>query len=63
MTAADVLNKIGIQRAAEVAELAAKAGLRLAAAATMLEKESGRGHNVYGHDNVETGGTTRRAVR
>jgi hypothetical protein len=56
MTAADVLTRFGIQRAAEVAELAAKAGLPLAAAATMLEKESGGGHNVYGHDNVETGG-------
>jgi hypothetical protein len=56
MTAADVLTRFGIQRAAEVAELAAKAGLALAAAATMLEKESGGGHNVYGHDNVETGG-------
>ena len=41
MTAADILTRFGIQRAAEVAELAAKAGLPLAAAATMLEKESG----------------------
>src|SRR5258708_1937131 len=56
MTAADVLTSNGIQRAAEVVELAAVAGLELAAAATMLEKESTGGHNIFGHDNVETGG-------
>ena len=56
MTAADVLAKHGTQRAAEVVELAAAAGLELAAAATLLEKESGGGHNVWGHDHVETGG-------
>jgi hypothetical protein len=56
MTAADVLAKHGTQRAAEVVELAAAAGLELAAAATLLEKESGGGHNVWGHDNVSTGG-------
>jgi hypothetical protein len=56
MTAADVLAKHGTQRAAEVVELAAAAGLELAAAATLLEKESGGGHNVWGHDNVATGG-------
>jgi len=56
MTAADVLAKHGTQRAAEVVQLAAAAGLELAAAATLLEKESGGGHNVWGHDNVETGG-------
>ena len=56
MTAAEVLANHGTQRAAEVVELAAAAGLKLAAAATLLEKESGGGHNVWGHDNVETGG-------
>ncbi len=56
MTAAEVLGRNGIQRAAEVVELAATAGLELAAAATLLEKESGGGHNVFGHDNVQTGG-------
>jgi hypothetical protein len=56
MTAAEVLAKHGTQRAAEVVELAAAAGLELAAAATLLEKESGGGHNVWGHDNVSTGG-------
>jgi hypothetical protein len=56
MTAADVLTRFGIVRAAEVVKLAKAAGLPLAAAATLLEKESGGGHNVFGHDRVETGG-------
>ena len=56
MTAAEVLAKHGTQRAAEVVELAAAAKLELAAAATLLEKESTGGHNVWGHDNVDTGG-------
>jgi hypothetical protein len=56
MTAAEVLANHGTQRAAEVVELAVAAGLELAAAATLLEKESGGGHNVWGHDNVPTGG-------
>jgi hypothetical protein len=56
MTAAEVLAKHGTQRAAEVVELAAAAGLELAAAATLLEKESHGGRNVYGHDPVKTGG-------
>jgi hypothetical protein len=56
MTATEVLAAHGTQRAAEVVELAAAAGLELAAAATLLEKESGGGHNVFGHDNVDTGG-------
>jgi len=56
MTAAEVLTKHGTQRAAEVIELAAAAGLELAAAATLLEKESSGGHNVWGHDPVDTGG-------
>jgi hypothetical protein len=56
MTAAEVLAKHRTQRAAEVVELAAAAGLELAAAATLLEKESDGGNNVFGHDDVETGG-------
>jgi hypothetical protein len=56
MTAAEVLARHGIQRAAEVVELATAAGLELAAAATLLEKESSGGHNVWGHDPVDTGG-------
>ena len=56
MTAAEVLTKHGTKRAAEVVELAAAAGLELAAAATLLEKESNGGDNVFGHDAVETGG-------
>ena len=56
MTAAEVLERHGTQRAAEVVELAAAAGLELAAAATLLEKESSGGHNVWGHDGVDDGG-------
>jgi hypothetical protein len=56
MTAAEVLANHGTQRAAAVVDLAEAAGLELAAAATLLEKESRGGHNVFGHDNVDTGG-------
>jgi hypothetical protein len=56
MTAAEVLAKHGTHRAPEVVELAATAGLELAAAATLLEKESHGGRNVWGHDPVKTGG-------
>ena len=56
MTAAEVLTKHGTKRAAEVVELAAAAGLELAAAATLLEKESSGGDNVFGHDPVKPGG-------
>jgi Putative peptidoglycan binding domain len=59
MTADQVLAAHGIQRATEVVELAAAAGLELAAAATMLEKESGGGDNVFGHDPVSTDGIYR----
>jgi hypothetical protein len=45
----------GLPRAAEVVELAAAERLDLAAACTMLEKESG-GRNVWGSDGVSTGG-------
>jgi Putative peptidoglycan binding domain len=51
-----VLATRGIQRAAEVVELAASAGLDLACAVVMLEKESHGGRNVWGHDAVRTGG-------
>lgn len=54
--AAGVLGGHGILRPAEVVELAAKVGLDLAAAATLLEKESGGGRNVWGSDAVNTGG-------
>ena len=53
---ADILTAGGIQRAPEVIELAAAVGLDLAAAAVMLEKESGGGHQIWGHDGVSTGG-------
>jgi hypothetical protein len=53
---ADILTAGGIQRAPEVVELAAAAGLDLAAAAVVLIKESGGGYNVFGHDHVPTGG-------
>jgi hypothetical protein len=56
LTATEVLTTNGIQRAAEVVELAAVAGLELAAAATLLEKESSGGFNIFGHDDVKTGG-------
>jgi hypothetical protein len=56
MTADQVLAVHGIQRAVEVVELATAAGLELAAAATLLEKESGGGDNVFGHDPVHTAG-------
>jgi hypothetical protein len=56
MDKAKVLEQHGIQRAAEVVELATHTGLDLAMAATLLEKESGGGHNIFGHDNVPTGG-------
>lgn len=51
-TPADILEAGGILRAAEVVELAAAAGLDLAAAAVVLLKESGGGNNVWGSDHV-----------
>lgn len=56
-SAADILAAGGIVRAPEVVEFAEAAGLDLAAAATMLQKESGGGQNIWGHDNVPTAGT------
>lgn len=55
-TIVDVLGAGGIIRPAEVVELAAEAGLDVAAAAVVLVKESSGGHNVWGRDRVETGG-------
>jgi len=52
----DILTTNGVIRAPEVVELAGAAGLDLAAAATLLEKESGGGLNLWGHDPVNTGG-------
>src|SRR5690606_10639159 len=60
MGAAEVLSGHMIVRAGEVVELAAAAGLDLAAAAVLLEKESGGGHNVWGHDPVPDGGFYRK---
>ena len=56
MSTVTVLEQNGTQRAGEVIELAALAGLELAVAATLLEKESSGGRNVYGRDGVDTGG-------
>ena len=55
-TATQVLAAGGILRPAEVVAAAQRAGLELASAATMLEMESGGGRNVWGHDDVDTGG-------
>jgi hypothetical protein len=52
VSAATSLDAWGIRRADEVVELAAAAGLPLAVAATLLEKESGGGRNVWGADAV-----------
>ena len=52
----DVLSRGGILRAPEVVDLAAAAGLDLAAAATLLAIESNGGRNVWGGDGVSTGG-------
>lgn len=59
-TAEDALAGRRIVRPAEVIELAAPAGLELAAAAVLLEKESAGGHNVWGHDGSDTGGLYRK---
>jgi hypothetical protein len=53
--AVDILAAGGICNAQLVAEIAETAGLELAAAAAMLEKESSGGRNVWGHDGVPTG--------
>ncbi len=56
MSTITLLEQNGTLRAAEVVELAALAGLELAAAATLLEKESSGGRNIFGRDDVDTGG-------
>lgn len=56
MGAAESLAAWGVLRAAEVVEVAAGAGLELASAAAMLEKESSGGQNLWGRDGVQTGG-------
>lgn len=60
MGAVDTLAARRIIRPAEVVELAAAAGLELAAAAVLLEKESAGGRNVWGHDGVDPGGFYRK---
>ena len=54
--AVNVLAAGGIRNAAAVVTAAQAAGLELAAAATMLDKESAGGQNLWGHDGVATGG-------
>lgn len=56
MSQVNSLSAWGTLRPAEVVELAASAGLPLAAAAALLEQESGGGRNVWGSDRVATGG-------
>lgn len=56
MGAVESLAAWGIVRAPEVLEIAAGAGLELASAAAMLEKESFGGRNVWGSDGVDDGG-------
>lgn len=46
----------GIHRPAEVVQIAAACGLDIAIAATLLEKESFGGLNIWGNDAVSTGG-------
>lgn len=53
----DILTRHGVLRAQQVVEIAEHAGLNLACAATVLEKESAGGRNVWGSDGVPTGGT------
>lgn len=54
---ADRLTAWGIVAPATVVQVAAAAGLPLAAACALLEQESGGGHNVWGHDPVATAAT------
>lgn len=55
-SAVEVLAAGNIVDPASVVRIAAAAGLELAAAATLLQMESGGGRNVWGHDAVDTGG-------
>ena len=52
MSDVTVLSQGGIQQAADIVSIAAASRLELAAAATLLIKESGGGRNVWGHDDV-----------
>ena len=52
MSDVTVLAQGGIQQPADIVTIAAAAGLDLAAAATLLPKESSGGRNVWGHDDV-----------
>jgi len=52
MSDVSVLAQGGIQQPADIVTIAAAAGLDLAAAATLLVKESSGGRNVWGHDDV-----------
>ena len=54
-TAAQIMARHGIVRPDEVAKISRKVGLEPAIACTLLEKESGGGHNVWGHDPVACG--------
>lgn len=54
--AVEVIAAFGFQRAPEIVQYATKNSLELAVACTLLEKES-NARNVFGHDNVDTGGT------
>jgi hypothetical protein len=60
--AVDTLAARRIVHPAAVVELAAAADLELAAAAVLLEKESGGGRNLWGHDGVDTGGFYRKGA-
>lgn len=52
MSLVDTLNAWGIIGASDVVTVASAGGLPLAAACALLDKESGGGANVWGHDNV-----------
>lgn len=56
MSVVDSMAAWGVMRAGEVVDVAAAVGLPLAAAAALLEQESGGGRNVFGSDGVPTGG-------
>lgn len=52
----DVLTAHGIARGPDVVTICVRVGLEPAAAAVLLELESGGGRNVWGHDPVATAG-------
>ncbi len=56
-SAVEILGAGNIIDPASVVRIAAAADLELAAAATLLQMESGGGRNVWGHDGVDPGGT------